>query len=123
MITRLLGKRIAAVYLLSVSVCALLLGAFAGNLYVQHGIDLRAVAAASMSSPISLVTVVSALLLLALLVQSAHRIDLAGQSAARIRRLCNPLGFDPTGRSGRAGAIMLAILCYLSTALDRRRSR
>lgn len=117
-ITRLLGKRIAAVYLLGVSVCALLIGAFASGLYINlHGIDLRKIAGEIMQTDISPVGVVSSLLLLALLIQSARRVGLAGQSAAFIRRLCTPLGFDPTGRFGRAGAAALITLFYLSTAI------
>jgi HflK protein len=117
-ITKLLGKRIAAIYLLGVSLCALLIGAFASGLYINlHGIDLRAIAAATMRSPISPIEAVASLPLLVLLIQSARRVGLAGKSAALIRRLCTPLGFDPTGRSGQAGAVVLISLLYFSTAI------
>lgn len=117
-ITRLLGKRIAAVYLLGVSVCALLIGAFASGLYLNlHKIDLQAIAAETMHSAISPISAGSALLLLALLIQSARRVGFAGQSAAFMRRLSAPLGFDPTRRFGRVGAVALITLLYFSTAI------
>ncbi len=73
-VTRVLGRRVAVVYVLGVAASALLLGAVAGAIYRSPALDIASVAAASLRRESSPVRLAAALLLLVLLLASGVRL-------------------------------------------------
>ncbi len=117
-IARMLGKRIVALHLLGVTVCAVLLGAALNVVYNLLQIDLSVLVADVVHSSFTPLTIMATVLLLAVLVRSAIRIRLLSQWGAQLRRLCRPLSINPLSTTSRLTALAVVLLIYLLTAFS-----
>jgi HflK protein len=117
-VRRALGVRVLVIYLAGVIGSALVLGAFVSYWYSQSGIEIAGDPAAIAGEGLSLVGVLGAAVLVVLLARSAARTGMLGVWAIRIRKLTAPLGIDPTGRAGRATAVLALALLWLATGLS-----
>lgn len=117
-VSRLLGKRVMVIYLFGVAACALLFGTLVNGLYASQGIDIRATVTGAMESGFSWLEVLAMLVFFVLIWRSVVRTGLLRKWADALRSLRGVLGFDPTGRPARIGAIVLLVLLYLSSCFS-----
>jgi len=117
-LSKYLGKRTLALYLVCVAVVTLFMGLMVDSLYRDYGVDpTKVVGQVSETIPFAL-KAISAVALLVLLVRAAWVTGMLSRWGKVLRRLCRPLRIDPLGRRARAAYVLLALLCYASTCFS-----
>ena len=114
-LTKTLGKRVVAIYLLSIAILSLVAGALVNAIYSSSGISPRAVAGAGSEILPAWLRALGALCLLALMLRSAQRVHLLRGWRKGLQRLGKPVGLDLGSRAARAVYILLALVLYLLT--------
>ncbi len=114
-LTKLLGKRAIAIYLLSIAALSLLAGFLVDALYASSGIAPRALTGAAGGIVPIWLRVPAALVLAALILRSAARTRMAARWRAGLQRLGRPLRADLGGRTARAAYAAVLLVLYLLT--------
>jgi len=112
-LTKLLGKRAIAIYLLCIVVFSLLAGFLVDGLYASSGITPRALTGAAGEIVPIWLRIPAALVLAALILRSAGRTRMTAGWRAGLQRLGRPLHADLGGRNARtvyAGALLVLYL-------------
>lgn len=112
----LLGRRVLAIYLATIALMSLLLGAVVNHLYPTFGLDPRAMDVDPSAMEHGLVATVSGGLLALLLVRASWRLRLDRSFGGWLRRVGAPIGIDPTALPVRLAAATLALGAYATTA-------
>ncbi len=113
----LLGKRALVIYLASIAVMSLAIGAVVNRLYPVFGLDPTDMDVTPGAMDHGLIATVSGVILAVLLARSAARLRLDQRLGAWLRKVGGPIGLDLTARPAKLAAGLLAVAAYGSTAI------
>ena len=116
-VKNLLGKRTLTIYLASIALMSLAIGALVNRLYPLFGLDPTAMDVDPAMMEHGVVATLSGIALGALLAHSAWRLRLDRRFGAWLRKVGSPMGLNPTALPIKAAAVALALLAYGSTAV------
>ena len=116
-VKNLLGKRTLVLYLLSIAVMSLGIGALVNRLYPLFGLDPTAMDVDPAMMEHGLISTVAGITLGVLLALSAWRLRLDRRLGAWLRKVGAPIGLDPTALPVKIVAGALALLAYASTGI------
>lgn len=110
---RFLGKTVLGIYLVCMTVMALLLGFVVNLIYDWSGLEIDVQLSEAMAMGSSTFAIGAALFILVLMILSARRIRLLSTWGAQVRRWCAPFGLDPTSGRWRVAALVALLVAYL----------
>ncbi len=117
-VSRLLGKRVLVIYLVTITGLALIFGGIVNGIYDATGTDLNAVVAGQLETGLGAWKIAFGIVLTVLMVRSAARLRLLASWGRQVQRVCRPFGFDPTSRFARVVVLLVIVGLYASTAFS-----
>jgi HflK protein len=111
-LSKYLGRKTLALYLICVAGVTLFLGALVDSIYTDYGVDPAGIVGQGSEMIPFWLKAASAALMLALMVRAAWKTNMLRQWGENLRKLCRPLRFDPLGRGARAAVIVLVVVLY-----------
>ncbi|MFT7077049.1 MAG: uncharacterized membrane protein YraQ (UPF0718 family) [Planctomycetota bacterium] len=116
-VKNLLGKRTLVLYLTTIAIMSLAIGAIVNRLYPMFGLDPTAMDVDPATMDHGFISTVSGIVLGALLLHSAWRLRLDRRFGAWLRKAGAPIGLDLTALPVKLAAVALALLGYAATAV------
>ncbi len=117
-ISRLLGRRVTITYLIAVAVMSLVAGWLLDSFYAASGISPQATVGGVGEFLPAWLAWPSAIILVAMMVQSAKRVKLLHGWSEALSRFSRPWGIDLGGRTARVLGVFVLVALYAATGLS-----